>query len=237
MRVNNILLVAALIVGMATFQSALAASITFGPATTISGDTDVTNVGVLEYAYAWSGQNPTVNGVPFTGSTSITGDGSGDVTWSTSQQHSTAYGLGTTTPWTGLTSSYQDALRGGAYWQTGPQTITLNNLSIGTPYVVQLWYHDSRAGFAGFTENVTSAGGNLVTLIKNVAGVDGGVGQYTIGTFTADATSQAFTVSSGVAFNTQINALQLRAVPEPATLTLAAFGLIAGLRTMRRRVR
>jgi hypothetical protein len=231
---NCLLMVAGLALALTSFESAHAASITFGPATTILGDTDVYNAGVLEYAYAWSGLSPTVNGVPFTGSTSVVGDGSGDVTWDASFQHSTAYGLGAAAPWTGLSASYQDALRGGDYKQFGPITVSLNNLSIGTPYAVQLWYHDSRDGFP-FTQDVTSLGGNLVTLVKNFQNAYGGVGQFTIGTFIADATSQTFTVSSATEYNTQINAIQVRAIPEPSTLTLAALGLIAGLRTVRRR--
>ena len=52
------------------------------------------------------------------------------------------------------------------------------------------------------------------------SGVNGGVGQYTIGTFTADATTQTFTLtrqnSSG---STQINAIQVR---DTGAITLSA---------------
>jgi hypothetical protein len=49
-----------------------AATITFGAAQTVSGDTDVFNVGAFSYGYSWSGTGgQTVNGVTFT-KTSIT---------------------------------------------------------------------------------------------------------------------------------------------------------------------
>lgn len=237
MRLYNLGLVAIGALLIAAAETTQGASITFGPATTILGDSDVYNVGTLEYAYAWSGLSPTVNGVPFTGSTSLVGDGSGDVTWNAESQHSTAYGFGTSAPWTGLSPSYQDALRGGDYKETGPITVTLNNLTSGNQYAVQLWFHDSRAGFDAVTEAVTSIGGNSVALEKNFQDADGGVGQYTIGTFTADATSQTFTVSSATAFNSQINALQVRTVPEPTSIALAAFGALGMARLIRQRRR
>lgn len=208
--------------------AAHSAAITFGPATQIAGDTDVYTGGTLEYAYAWSNISSTVNGVPFTGTSFIGGDGSGDVTWGFDQNNTTAYGNSGAAPFSSLSTEYKDILRGGSYneFASAPITVTLNNLNPGTVYAVQFWYHDDRACCSGAMQTVTSFGGNSVILDKGT-GSDGGLGDYTIGFFTADAVSQAFTVSSATANATQINALQVRAIPEPSSLALLAFGAIS----------
>ena len=85
-------------------------------------------------------------------------------------------------------------------------------MTSGRQYAVQLWASDNRATFAGI-DTVTSTGGNAVTLQKNSTNLGGGVGQYAIGYFTADAATQVFTVSSSGTVNAaQINALQVRDV-------------------------
>ena len=82
--------------------------------------------------------------------------------------------------------------------------MTLNNLTVGRVYAVQVWVSDPRGGgVAGRTETIT--GNNQATLAYNVPAATGGVGQYTIGTFTAGAGSQVFSVTS--ASSTQLNAL------------------------------
>ena len=54
-------------------------------------------------------------------------------------------------------------------------------------YEVQVWHQDARAGL-GWTKTLSSVGGNSVVVNKNVPNLGGGVGQYSIGTFTANAT-------------------------------------------------
>ena len=67
-----------------------------------------------------------------------------------------------------------------------------------------------------------------MTLDANTTNTVGGVGQYAIGTFTASGTTQPFILSeTGGGFNPLINALQVRAVPEPA-LTLVGFAAVVG---------
>ena len=118
------------------------------------------------------------------------------------------------TPWSKLSSNYQSVLQGGAYANNNtPLTVTLNNLSAGHTYQVQLWVNDSRSSGQDRNEIVTDSEGNSVPLQYNNTGTNGGVGQYTIGTFTAAATTQAFSLK-GIApagdNAAQVNAIQVR---------------------------
>ena len=186
-----------------------AASITWGVATTIAGDTDVSTAGAVVYAYS-QGSAGTVNGVAFTAVNSFTSWDGGKVTISGLTGTTTsAYTGGTSTPWNNLSAAYKNILVGGAYGGTGAGTITLNNLTIGKTYLVQVWVNDSRSGATTTrTETCTSTGGNTVTLAYNSTVAVGGVGQYTIGTFVADATSQSFILTGNS--SSQINTLQVR---------------------------
>ncbi|MGC8553811.1 MAG: PEP-CTERM sorting domain-containing protein [Phycisphaerae bacterium] len=83
----------------------------------------------------------------------------------------------------------------------------------------------------------TSSSGS-VTLKYYVSTTVGG-GQFATGTFTADATgSEVITIvgaaPSGTSPDAQINAFQVRAVPEPASLAIFGVGA-AGLLLVRRR--
>lgn len=89
-----------------------------------------------------------------------------------------------------------------------PATVTLNNLVAGHAYLVQVWVNDNRSAGAGRTETVGSNVGNSVTLAYNNLNAIGGVGQFTIGRFTAPAASVAFTLTGNA--SSQLNALQLR---------------------------
>ncbi len=64
-----------------------------------------------------------------------------------------------------------------------------------------------------WSEAITSPGGNTITLdfSTNTLSNPGGPGQYTVGTFTADATNQTFTLTGNpVNYVIQMNALQVR---------------------------
>ena len=194
--------------------NSFAAAITWGKATTISNDTDVVTSGSLAYAYDDAYYATAVNGVPFGGGNSYTALGtnitlSGSYSWS-----NTAFGSSTGKPWDGLSFFYQTLLRGGVYAANNvPMSVTLSNLVVGHAYLVQVWVNDNRPGAGSRTETVNSSGGNAVSLDYNNTGTNGGVGQFTIGTFTADAVSQAFTMS-GVfpagGNSSQLNAIQVR---------------------------
>ena len=82
--------------------------------------------------------------------------------------------------------------------------------------------------------------GRKIAAFKAVAeNVEGGVGQYVIGTFTADATTQQIVFQGeGTGLNggsTQINAFQLRAIPEPASTELLGIFGVYGMCQRRRR--
>jgi hypothetical protein len=85
---------------------------------------------------------------------------------------------------------------------------------------VQVWVNDPRGPENARSETITSAGGNTNTLRFSINFTNtnpGGPGQYTIGTFTADATNQIFTLNGGTNGVSQLNALQLRDVTPAVT--------------------
>jgi len=187
-----------------------AASIIWNTPVTISGDYDVFNGGSLVYACGVSGTNATVNTVPFAGSFSgnVTVNGSaGSV--------GNAFAGGSSGFWSAVSANYQTVLEGGIYANNNSSmTVTLNNLSAGSNYLVQVWVNDSRSGGSTTrTETVTSSGGNSVTLAYNNTQSQGGVGQYAIGTFTANAVTQNFTLTGVLPTggnSSQLNAIQVR---------------------------
>ena len=187
-------------------SGALAASITWNAPATITADTDVKNLGGLVYAYTESNASATVNGVIFAAGSSASNLGAGNITISglTSVNNTTF-----SNP-TGLSTAYANLTKGATYVNGAtPATVTLNNLSVGHLYLPQVWVNDSRAGTSR-NETVTSAGGNTINLNYNTTSAAGGAGQYTIGSFTANAASQAFTLTGNA--STQLNAIQLRDV-------------------------
>ena len=204
----------AVAVGLLAGWNSIAAAITWGKATTISNDTDVVTAGSLAYAYDEANSPTAVNGVPFGGGNSLSALGtnitlSGNFSWSTS-----AFGTGTGSPWDGLSSFYQTLLRGGVYAaNNSPMSVTLSNLNVGHAYLVQVWVNDNRALAGTRTETINSSGGNAVTLDYNSTGANGGVGQYIIGTFTADTVSQTLALTGVFPANgnsSQLNAIQVR---------------------------
>ena len=187
-----------------------AAAVTWGPATTISGDADVSTNGTGLYAYA--GTAATVNGVSFTAVSSGTTWGS--VTLSGLGSTYNAFGYAAS-PFGGLSSAYSNVLSGGAYGSASG-TVTLNGLTPGHAYTVQIWQNDSRNSSSTWTRNETwsSSGGNAVTLNYNTTQNGGGVGQYATGTFNANSTNQMIAFSAGTTgasgTSGQINAINVR---------------------------
>ncbi len=192
----------------------LAASITWNTRSLITGDGDVSTNGGLLYAYDDSDVAATVNTVPFAAGDSQLSLGA-NVTVSGAYWYSTtAFGSMTGTPWSSLNTNYQSVLQGGVYASSNvTMTVTLNNLTVGHPYQLQIWVCDNRAGASNRTETVTSSGGNTLTLDYNNTSANGGVGQFAIGTFTADGTTQAFTLTGAqpaAGNSAQLNAIQVR---------------------------
>lgn len=227
-------------------QPAQAATIVWSAPQNIVGDSDVfTNDSLFASANFTSGSAVTVNGVTFNafpisaggtsatvGNITVTGTGTGFTTSAIAS---------TSAPWTGLSAAYR-ALLSPALTQSGlgnQLNFTLSGLSVGSTYTIQYWVNDSRNNGIGRTTNVGTQ-----NLQANVPDVDGGLGQYVRGTFVADTTSQSFTASvgpnapGGFGGNfTYANALQVRVVPEPSTIFLAAVGLVCAdvVRRSRRR--
>lgn len=236
-----------------TQESVEAATITWSSAQGVSGDSDVATSGTLEYAFNFGPstvQATTVNGVTFSAfafpaSNGVQTTTVGNVTVAESPGFLTSAGnFGTaTTPFTNLSSGYQSLLSsGGSASNPSTITVTLAGLTIGTQYSLQ-WWSSNAAGASGpFGTDVTSttatSGANSVTLNATT----GGLGEFVTGTFTADGTSQTFTLQSPQGSNTAplINALQLRnlgnpaAVPGTSLAGLATIGL-AGVSRRRRR--
>ena len=208
--------------------------ITWGTPTTVSGDSDVDTTGTLLYAYnigTSSVTATTVNGVTFAafafpgvndGSATVTVD-SVNFTESPAILHSyDASTLGTNAlPFGGLSPAYKTMLStGGTAMQDATITATFGGLTVGHQYRLQWWTSNPKNGLGYFSETFATttagSGGNQVTLDSNSTNSDGGFGQFVIGTFTADATSQTFTLDSP-AGNTSplINGFQVRVVSAP----------------------
>jgi hypothetical protein len=227
----------------------LAATITWGVPTAISGDTDVSTDGVLVRALNPHGIDTTVNGVLFE---AMPGATLGDFALSSSGVLLGVDGPfgNLLSPYADLSTQYKQLLRSGKFTHDPPNqpaaiALTIGGLTVGQLYQFQWWVHDAR-DLGDLDRTTTATAGNGVALEHNM-GVEGGVGQFAIGTFTADAMTQAISFQGfGMGTNvgsTQINAFQLRAlgVPEPGCLALAV--LAVGLRpatrsrTARRRSR
>lgn len=204
--------------------SAPAAQVTWSEPATIAGDADVITDGVSCWAYKWTpdGGSQFVNGVTFTAP--ATG-----LTRTSGFDNAGAYSgflQGTAPPATELSPAYQNVLTSSTWGVAVPGTgvITLNDLVVGHEYKVQIWVDDSRDLGLGRAMQVTAGGGNTVTL-SFPATTAGALGQFTVGTFTADAPSQDIDCT-GIASPVQINAVQLRDI---GTVVVANQGTWNGL--------
>ena len=217
-------LVSASVLGAIAMRSADAATITWGSATTVVGDTDVNTEGTLFQAANFAGNTSTVNGVVFA---AFSGTSNGNISINIGQELPTTFGSGQD-PFFSLSSDYKELLRSGGIFA---DTVTISGLSNGTQYSIQYWANDSRVQGIGRTMLV---GG--VTLDLNSTDADGGVGQWVSGSFTANGSTQSFTLAPGTN-HTYSNAMQVRVVPEPSSL--AGLGVIGiGLAAViRRRLR
>lgn len=113
-------------------------------------------------------------------------------------------------------------------------TVSLNDLSIGKTYLVEVLIYDGRTGTYGRT--VSFDGGTEVQFANGTAD-NWGPGVLFSGTFTADASTQNFTIDvfnagSDTSLGGQLNAISVR-VPEPSSigLLIAGIGLFGVRRT------
>ena len=231
-------ILAASILGF-TAISSHAAVVTWGAAQNITGDSDVSTAGSLVGAFNVGSTSPApvsstlVNTVLFQ-SFAVPNNGGGPVTVGNFTlapdgggaiiSNNTAGGAGVG-PFTTLSSNYRTLLAAvvQSASATPSLTLTMSGLSVGSQYQFEWWSNNSGAPNGFLT---TATAGGAVTLSSETAFGPGGLGQFALGTFTANASAQAITFS-GAGF---LNGFQLRqipaasAVPEPGS---ALAGLLA----------
>jgi hypothetical protein len=190
-------------------------SITWAAASTISDANDVSTNGTSVWAYSFGASGTAVvNGVNFIGESNAVGNA--DVVTDLDQSY-TGYGnsIGT---FSTLASEYQRILESGAYSGAAGTTITLSGLSIGNEYEVQFWLNDSRNRTDMDSKpRIATITNTSYVVDYNTAGASthDGLGQYIIGTFTAQGPTQGIKLITVVP---QLNAIQLRKISEPALI-------------------
>ena len=244
------LVLLALAAAAVTGASVSAGPIAWGSAQNISGDSDVSTNGTLLYAYNFgtaSVASTTVNGVTF-GPFVVVDFGTtatvGDVTITESPDFLYAYNVAGSSiaPFANLSSAYKALLNEAASAGVSATiTLQLGGLTPGQSYEFQWWANNSSTADNWFVTNASA--GNAVSVSANTlgsntgqgSGIDGGTGQFAIGTFTADTTSYSIALNGEDSYLPIINALQVRAVPEPSTYAMALAGLACGGYSMFRR--
>jgi hypothetical protein len=223
----------------------------------ISADSDVKTDGDLKYAYYFSFENTrpasvTVNTVSFEQvyfaspyyASSPYSIGTGNMTAIGSTGNvSIAPSDSASAPYASLSGNYQDILSGQFYdfLPSGIATLTLqmNDLTDGQAYLAQFWCNESRGIVSVETRTgKISMGAETASVDYNTTNSDGGLGQWATFSFTASGTSQSFVFEgvSGDYYVPIVNAVQLRAVPEPATLGFVAAGALVIVAASRRRI-
>jgi hypothetical protein len=169
-----------------------AAVITWGAATNVAAVSDVVNANVLVEAFntggTTSGSDVTVNGVPFRGKSDFL-DNNSDSDFFSGDTGNAAY------------NALLSALDFGNGAGLVAKSVGGGQLAIGREYLIQVWWVDT-----GSNRDMQFGDGhsNTVDLASNP-------GQYVIGTFTADGTSQALTLDAqGGMGNAHFTAYQIR---------------------------
>lgn len=239
----------------AMHHSAQAATINWGTPTTISGPTDVDTSGTLVGAFNFDDDTTsttTINGQDFVGvpldAANIEFEDSESnvvATLATSDNYNPSAGWiynvigdpqvegGTGDP------DYDELVRDLLSNVTGNNaswTLTLEGLTVSSPYVVQFWAQQPGVQ----DRNVVLTAGNNVSLDVDTGDANRN-GQFVTGSFIADATTQDIVISgltdSGAAGGFILNGFQVRLVPEPGSAILLSLGgllLAARSRQVRR---
>jgi uncharacterized repeat protein (TIGR01451 family) len=208
--------------------------------TAVSSPADVVTSGTLVGAYDVSSAPVTIflNGVkfaPFNGSSTPSTVDNFTLT-RTGSTFAGNYGSGNM-PFASLDPNYQALLAsavGSGVSATGTtMTLSMDSLTIGQQYTVQFWVNESSGvinPLVPSTEYSTVImAGNSVTLDRNSTNDGGGVGQYVVGTFTADSTSKVFTLTATDGGMPILNGFQLRkAGANPAAVTWQTPTAISG---------
>ena len=101
----------------------------------------------------------------------------------------------------------------------------------GEDYLIQVFYTDLRGCCSARDMSFGDGLGNQVDL--NATGA--GLGQFTIGIFRADATTQTLSMATNGFGNAHITGYQIRMVPEPGSALLVVASLAFGARSSRPR--
>lgn len=191
-----------------------------------SATTQVHTRGTLEYAYTTHNTNRTVNGVLFTQvNANQTSWGSGKVTLSGATLGSPIRG----TPSSAKVpdSEYRYLLSGMVFDTSSPYllTVTLNNLTSGRLYLIQVWVNDSTTYSSNRKTKYSIVNGtesaDFTLDHSDDDGKTGGVGQFATFRLTAQGTSVTMSltaVDGGSSPMAAISALQVRwAIPTTQT--------------------
>ena len=225
-----------------TANTARAASITWGTPSTIIGDSDIVNVGSLVSAYSFGGLSVdarTINGVTFSpfpipDNVSTVTQEQLTVNFPVFDVVSGVSNYGSTlAPFAALSTNYKAMLSTAAVASSSTAArieMTYSGLAVGNAYTLQMWI--SNANFDLFFPLAVDDGNGINNrqLDTNSTNGAGGVGQYVVGTFVANSTTQNFRVRSPGSIPAFVNAVQLRTtqVPEPAAASLILLAGISG---------
>lgn len=226
----------------------------------VDGDESFVNNTTGNFVLGYSGtatgtaSAATVNGVTFAEVNEVDvaagyTDNGVTTTHSNARSTGTAFGDGSFSN----NANIQNLLRGAVF---DAATITLSGLTIGDTYTMQIFTNDARTsgtrdnlwqtgfsdGTQSFADSLTAGTHGFSHLNNRDSGTLTGEtsGDSIIGTFIADATNQSFDhqgTRDGFTSNSggqgQINAFQLRVIPEPSSTALLGLGGLALL--LRRR--
>lgn len=181
----------------------------------ISDDNDVSLAGTLVHAINLSGSSDvTINGVKFVRqnfpSSPFTMASGDTCSPSDTARVSTYEGFGVRAePFSSLSTAYQSLLQNGFFndgtastsSSTARFNLTINGLTVGRSYLLQMWVNDSRADNLNQSNSqlytTLSDGEKSLVLHYNPSGKAGGTGQYAVVVFEATATSKNFTMTGG----------------------------------------
>jgi autotransporter-associated beta strand protein len=179
--------------GLSSVLTGFSAYVVWQTPATITANTNVSTAGTLVSAYNIGGTAVTLNGVTFAAGT-FTGP-SGSLTFGNLAVGSTGYypyNAGSALPaFTSLSAGYKQLIQTSLYQGYGTVALTLTGLTPGNDYQVQFWIN--RSDYAG-SKTKFIAGNTSGDVVANVG--TNGVGQFVIGTFTANATTQHITADN-----------------------------------------
>jgi hypothetical protein len=203
-----------MLTALASARPASGATMSWNAPQNITGDTDVSTTGTLIQASNVAGPDTVVNGVPFTQFLTAAGGGaasSGIFTLSGAYGDYDSY-LNADAP---FSASYKSLLTTGNFGSNNSvMTLKISSLTVGRTYQFQVWVNDSR-GFYG-QQGTTVTSGSSVHMLGNSTGVNGGIGQYLVGIFVADAATQSIQFQGDANVGTLENAFALRDITNVA---------------------